>query len=167
MTTKNDGLETGARSNSPEVTIAFVGAEPRLSDRDDRWSRPRAASMVLERGGLRLRGKLRDGAGNPWHLLGTARHLHSNLHRHVAAARHILNSHSRSDQHEAFSAATTAQLEQLGICHEGPTTRSNPVKQGHQSIDAERAREGEERQGRHREARRGTVLLEQNQQVQK
>ena len=38
MTTKNDGLETGARSNSPQVTIAGC-AEPTLSDRDDRRSR--------------------------------------------------------------------------------------------------------------------------------
>jgi hypothetical protein len=38
MTTKNDGFEARARSNSPEVTIA-CGAEPTLSDRDDRRSR--------------------------------------------------------------------------------------------------------------------------------
>ena len=35
MTTKNDGIETGARSNSPQVTIAGC-AEPTLPDRDDR-----------------------------------------------------------------------------------------------------------------------------------
>ena len=35
MTTKNDGIETGARQNSLEVTIAFL-AEPSFSDRDDR-----------------------------------------------------------------------------------------------------------------------------------
>ena len=37
MTTKNDGLETGALSNSPQVTIAGR-AEPTLSDRDNRRS---------------------------------------------------------------------------------------------------------------------------------
>ena len=31
-----------------------------------------------------------------------------------------LNSHSRAVVHEIFSAATAAQLEQLGNCHEGP-----------------------------------------------
>jgi hypothetical protein len=35
MTTKNDGLETGALSNSHQVTIAGR-AEPTLSDRDNR-----------------------------------------------------------------------------------------------------------------------------------
>jgi len=35
MTTKNDGLETGALTNSPQVTIAGC-AELTLSDRDDR-----------------------------------------------------------------------------------------------------------------------------------
>ena len=37
MTTKNDGLETGARQNSLEVTIAG-GAEPSFPDRDERRS---------------------------------------------------------------------------------------------------------------------------------
>ena len=78
-----------------------------------------------------------------------------------------LNSHSRAVVHEIFSAATAAQLEQLGNCHEGPTTRSSTVKPGHHSIDGEWAREEEERQGRHRGPRRCTVFLEQNQQVQK
>ena len=36
--------------------------------------------------------------------------------------RGILNSHSRAVVHEIFSAATAAQLEQLGNCHEGPAT---------------------------------------------
>ena len=38
MTTKNDGLETGALTNSPQVTIAGC-AEPGLWDRADRRSR--------------------------------------------------------------------------------------------------------------------------------
>jgi hypothetical protein len=38
MATKNDSLETGARSNSLEVTIAF-GAEPSFWDRDNRRAR--------------------------------------------------------------------------------------------------------------------------------
>ena len=62
--------------------------------------------MVLERGGLRLRGKFRDGAGNPWHLLDTARHLHGNLPSHAAAARQSQVTQSRGDQHEMFSATT-------------------------------------------------------------
>ena len=37
MTTKNDGIETGALTNSPQVTIAGC-AEPTLSDRGDRRS---------------------------------------------------------------------------------------------------------------------------------
>ena len=81
--------------------------------------------------------------------------------------RGILNSQSRGVLHEIISATTAAQLEQLGDCHEGPTTRSNTVKSGRRSIDREGAREDQERQGRHREVRRGTGFLEQNQQVQK
>jgi hypothetical protein len=81
--------------------------------------------------------------------------------------RGILKSQSRADQHEIFSARAAGKLDQPGICHEGPTTRSRTVKPGHQSIDGEWAREDEERQGRHREVRRGAVFLEQNQQVQK
>ena len=38
MTTKNDGLETGARQNSPQVTTALL-AEPTFPDRDDRRAR--------------------------------------------------------------------------------------------------------------------------------
>ena len=91
--------------------------------------------------------------------------------RKAAAAmslpRGILNSQSRGVLHEIFSATTAAQLDQLGDCHEGPTTRPNTVKSGRRSIDREGAREDQERQGRHREPRRGTVFLEQNQQVQK
>ena len=45
MTTKNDGLETGALSNSPQVTIAGR-AEPRLWDRDDRRARPSATDTL-------------------------------------------------------------------------------------------------------------------------
>jgi hypothetical protein len=51
-----------------------------------------------------------------------------------------LNSQSRGDQHEIFSAATAAQLEQPGICHEGPTTRSSTVKPSRRSIDREGTR---------------------------
>ena len=54
--------------------------------------------------------------------------------------RGILNSHSRAVVHEIFSAATAAQLEQLGNCHEGPATRSNTAKTGRHSIHRERAR---------------------------
>ena len=87
MTTKNDGIETGALTNSPQVTIAGC-AEPTLSDRDDRPVCDSATSVVLERGGLRLRGKLRDGAGKPGHVPDTLGHKHANLHLHVPAARH-------------------------------------------------------------------------------
>jgi hypothetical protein len=45
MTTKNDGEETGARSNSSEVTIACL-AEPSFSDRDDRRSRHSATGTL-------------------------------------------------------------------------------------------------------------------------
>jgi hypothetical protein len=45
MTTKNDGLETGARSNSPEVTIAFL-AEPSFWDRDNRRARHSATDTL-------------------------------------------------------------------------------------------------------------------------
>ena len=45
MTTKNDGLETGALTNSPQVTIAGR-AEPTLSDRDDRRSWPSATGTL-------------------------------------------------------------------------------------------------------------------------
>ena len=51
-----------------------------------------------------------------------------------------LKSQSRGDQHEIFSARAAAQLDQLGDCHEGPTTRSNTVKSGRRSIDREGAR---------------------------
>jgi hypothetical protein len=78
-----------------------------------------------------------------------------------------LNSQSRGVLHETFSARAAGKLEQLGMCHEGPTTRASTVKPGHHSIDGEWAREEEERQGRHRGPRRCTVFLEQNQQVQK
>jgi hypothetical protein len=81
--------------------------------------------------------------------------------------RGILNSQSRGVLHETFSARAAGKLEQLGMCHEGPTTRASTVKPGHHSIDGEWAREEEERQGRHRGPRRCTVFLEQNQQVQK
>ena len=47
--------------------------------------------------------------------------------------RGILNSQSRGVLHEIFSATTAAQLDQLGDCHEGPTTRSNTVKSGRRS----------------------------------
>ena len=91
--------------------------------------------------------------------------------RKAAAAmpvpRAILKSQSRGVLHEIFSARAAGKLDQPGICHEGPTTRSRTVKPGHQSIDGEWAREEEERQGRHRGPRRCTVFLEQNQQVQK
>ena len=33
-----------------------------------------------------------------------------------------LNSQSRGDQHEIFSARAAGKLDQPGICHEGPTT---------------------------------------------
>jgi hypothetical protein len=78
-----------------------------------------------------------------------------------------LSSQSRGVLHETFSARAAGKLEQLGMCHEGPTTRASTVKPGHHSIDGEWAREEEERQGRHRGPRRCTVFLEQNQQVQK
>ena len=45
MTTKNDGIETGALTNSPQVTIAGC-AEPTLSDRDDRRSRHSATGTL-------------------------------------------------------------------------------------------------------------------------
>ena len=45
MTTKNDGIETGALANSPQVTIAGC-AEPTLSDRDDRRARPSATDTL-------------------------------------------------------------------------------------------------------------------------
>ena len=64
--------------------------------------------------------------------------------------RPILNSHSRADSPEPCSVGNCHELEVLGDCHEGPTTRSSTVKPGHQSIDGECAREEEERQGRHR-----------------
>ena len=51
-----------------------------------------------------------------------------------------LNSHSRAVVHEIFSAATAAQLEQLGNCHEGPATRASTVKPGRHSIHRERTR---------------------------
>ena len=54
--------------------------------------------------------------------------------------RGILNSHSRAVVHEIFSAATAAQLEQLGNCHEGPATRASTVKPGRHSIHRERTR---------------------------
>ena len=81
--------------------------------------------------------------------------------------RGILNSHSRAVVHEPCSAGNCHELGMLGMCHEGPTTRASTVKPGHHSIDGEWAREDQERQGRHRGPRRGTVFLEQNQQVQK
>ena len=71
--------------------------------------------------------------------------------------RGILKSQSRGVLHETFSARAAGKLEQLGMCHEGPTTRASTVKPGHHSIDGEWAREEEERQGRHRGPRRGTV----------
>jgi hypothetical protein len=45
MTTKNDGIETGALTNSPQVTIAGR-AEPPISDRDDRRPRPSATDTL-------------------------------------------------------------------------------------------------------------------------
>ena len=69
--------------------------------------------------------------------------------------RAILKSQSRGVLHETFSARAAGKLEQLGMCHEGPTTRASTVKPGHHSIDGEWAREEEERQGRHRGPRRG------------
>ena len=51
-----------------------------------------------------------------------------------------LNSQPRGVLHEIFSARAAGKLEQLGNCHEGPTTRSRTVKPGHQSIDREGAR---------------------------
>ena len=51
-----------------------------------------------------------------------------------------LNSQSRGVLHEIFSARAAAQLEQPGICHEGPTTRSSTVKPSRRSIDREGTR---------------------------
>ena len=56
MTTKNDGIETGARQNSLEVTIAFL-AEPRFSDRDDRRARHSATSKGTAPGQSKTAGK--------------------------------------------------------------------------------------------------------------
>ena len=58
----------------------------------------------------------------------------------MSLPRGILNSQSRGVLHEPCSATTAAQLDQLGDCHEGPTTRSNTVKSGRRSIDREGAR---------------------------
>ena len=41
MTTKNDGIEARALTNSPQVTVALL-AEPTFPDRDDRRARPSA-----------------------------------------------------------------------------------------------------------------------------
>ena len=56
MTTKNDGLETGARSNSPQVTVALL-AEPTFPDRDDRRSLPSATSKGTAPGQSKTAGK--------------------------------------------------------------------------------------------------------------
>ena len=91
--------------------------------------------------------------------------------RKAAAAmslpRGILNSQSRGVLHEPCSAENCHELGMLGMCHEGPTTRASHGEVRSAQHPGERAREDQERQGRHRGPRRGTVFLEQNQQVQK
>ena len=79
----------------------------------------------------------------------------------------ILNSQSRGVLHEIISAGNCHELGMLGMCHEGPTTRASHGEARSPKHPGERAREDQERQGRHRGPRRGTVFLEQNQQVQK
>ena len=81
--------------------------------------------------------------------------------------RGILNSHSRAVVHEPCSAGNCHELGMLGMCHEGPTTRASHGEARSPTHPGERAREDQERQGRHRGPRRGTGFLEQNQQVQK
>jgi hypothetical protein len=81
--------------------------------------------------------------------------------------RATLSSQSGADQHEPCSAGNCHELNMLGMCHEGPTTRASHGEARSPKHPGERAREDQERQGRHREARRGTGFLEQNQQVQK
>ena len=51
-----------------------------------------------------------------------------------------LISHSRGVVHEIFSAATAAQLEQLGMCHEGPATRASRGEAKSAEHPGERAR---------------------------
>ena len=54
--------------------------------------------------------------------------------------RGILNSQSRGVLHEIFSAATAAELEVLGDCHEGPTTRASHGEAKSAEHPGERAR---------------------------
>ena len=51
-----------------------------------------------------------------------------------------LNSQSRGVLHEIISAATAAQLDQLGNCHEGPTTRASHGEARSAEHPGERAR---------------------------
>jgi hypothetical protein len=46
--------------------------------------------------------------------------------------RAILNSQSGGDRNEGCSASAASKLDPLGNCNEGPTTRTNTVKPGHQ-----------------------------------
>ena len=69
-------------------------------------------------------------------LLGTSAATSSTM----LLPRGIFNSQSRGVLHEIISAATAAQLDQLGDCHEGPTTRSSTVKPSRRSIDREGTR---------------------------
>ena len=75
-----------------------------------------------------------------WINHGTLWHTLMETSAAMSLPRANLNSQSRGDQHEIFSAVTAAQLEQPGICHEGPTTRSSTVKPSRRSIDREGTR---------------------------
>ena len=133
MTTKNDGLETGALTNSPQVTIALL-AEPTFPDRDDRRSRHSATGTFPATHGLRLRGKLRDGAGKLRHVLGTARHMHGNLRRHAAAARQSQLTIPWCPTRDLLSEACCPSSSMLGIATRALLQGRHTVKPGHRSI---------------------------------
>ena len=75
-----------------------------------------------------------------WIMPGTLRVTLMETSPAMRLPRAILNSHSRGVVHEIISAATAAQLDQLGNCHEGPTTRASHGEARSAEHPGERAR---------------------------
>ena len=97
-----------------------------------------------------------------WIMHGTLWHTLTETSSAMWLPRVTLNSQSRADQHEPCSARNCNELGMLGNCHEGPATRASDGEAKSAEHPGERAREDEERQGRHREVRRATGFWKSN-----